>query len=104
MVALSSVSSRLIVRKTLSDTTTARFRALPLAGVPEPIAVQVRSPHDHAGPSDDDYLITRIGAGDREALSELFRRFARPIPSIARRILRNDPQAVDLCQAAFLYI
>lgn len=104
MVALSSVSSCLIVGKTLSDTTTARFRALPLAGMPEPIAVQVRSPHDHAGSSDDDCLITRIGGGDREALSELFRRFARPIRSVGRRILRNDAEADDLVQEVFLYI
>jgi RNA polymerase sigma-70 factor (ECF subfamily) len=49
-------------------------------------------------------LITRIGGGDREALSELFRRFARSIRSVGRRILRNDAEADDLVQEVFLYI
>ena len=91
----------------MSDTATARFTALPLARTPEPITVQLGSALDrasHASSSDDECLIARIGHGDREALSQLFRRFARPIRSIGRRILRNDAEADDLVQEVFLYI
>jgi RNA polymerase sigma-70 factor, ECF subfamily len=49
-------------------------------------------------------LITQISAGDPEALSELFRRFARPVRGIGSRILRNNAEADDLVQEVFLYI
>lgn len=52
----------------------------------------------------DERLLASIASGDREALSELFRRFARPIRSIGRRILRDDAEADDLVQEVFLYI
>jgi RNA polymerase sigma-70 factor, ECF subfamily len=54
--------------------------------------------------SKDEQLIARIGAGDSEALSQLFRRFARPIRGVGRRILRDDAEADDLVQEVFLYI
>jgi len=54
--------------------------------------------------SDSEQLLTRIGAGDREALSQLFRRFAKPIRSVGRRVLRDEAEADDLVQEVFLYI
>jgi RNA polymerase sigma-70 factor, ECF subfamily len=52
----------------------------------------------------DDELISRIGTGDSEALSQLFRRFAGTIRSVGRRILRHDAEADDLVQEVFLYL
>jgi len=53
---------------------------------------------------DETTLISQISAGDREALSQLFRRFGRLIRGIGRRILRDDAEADDLVQEVFLYI
>lgn len=53
---------------------------------------------------DETALISQISAGDREALSQLFRRFGRLIRGIGRRILRDDAEADDLVQEVFLYI
>jgi RNA polymerase sigma-70 factor, ECF subfamily len=52
----------------------------------------------------DEALVVGVQQGEREALSQLFRRFARPIRSVGRRILRNDAEADDLVQEVFLYI
>ena len=49
-------------------------------------------------------MIAQIGTGDREALAQLFRRFAKPVRAVGRRILRNDAEADDLVQEVFLYI
>ena len=52
----------------------------------------------------DEALVAGAQQGEREAFSQLFRRFARPIRSVGRRILRNDAEADDLVQEVFLYI
>lgn len=86
----------------LTDIVASPFTTLPLtarhepnAGLPPRVSVET---------IDDEHLITQIGSGDREALSQLFRQFARPIRSVGRRILQDDAEADDLVQEVFLYI
>ena len=52
----------------------------------------------------DEALLTRIRLGDREALTDLFRRFARLVHTVAFRILRDSAEADDLLQDVFLFI
>jgi RNA polymerase sigma-70 factor (ECF subfamily) len=52
----------------------------------------------------DETLLARITSGDLESLSDLFRRHARTVFSIGRRILRDTSEAEDLVQDVFLYV
>jgi RNA polymerase sigma-70 factor (ECF subfamily) len=52
----------------------------------------------------DELLIARVQSGDNEALSLLFRRYARPVRSVGHKILRDGAEADDLLQDVFLYI
>jgi len=52
----------------------------------------------------DEYLIDKIKAGDKEALSSLFRRYASVVRNIGSRILRDRGEADDLVQEVFLYV
>jgi RNA polymerase sigma-70 factor, ECF subfamily len=58
---------------------------------------------DVSSPSDES-LLSKICAGDREALGTIFRRYARIALAVGRRILRDDAEADDLVQDVFLYI
>jgi RNA polymerase sigma-70 factor (ECF subfamily) len=52
----------------------------------------------------DDELLTRLSAGDQDALAVIFRRYARAVRGIALRILQNGPEADDLVQEVFLFL
>lgn len=52
--------------------------------------------------TDEELLQAYAGGGDRTALDELFERHRRGTYLAARRILRNDADALDATQAAFL--
>lgn len=52
----------------------------------------------------DEVLISRLQAGEQEALGCLFQRYARVVRSIAVRILRNTAEADDLVQDLFLFV
>jgi RNA polymerase sigma-70 factor (ECF subfamily) len=52
----------------------------------------------------DEMLLVKIASGERNALSDLFRRYARTVFSIGRRILRDFAEAEDLVQEVFLYV
>jgi RNA polymerase sigma-70 factor (ECF subfamily) len=52
----------------------------------------------------DATLLARISDGDRQALAELFGRYARYVRSIAYKVLRDEAEADDLLQDAFLHI
>ena len=54
--------------------------------------------------SSDEDLIGRICDGDNEALTSLFRRYARIVRGIAYRVLRDSSEADDLLQDIFLLI
>jgi RNA polymerase sigma-70 factor (ECF subfamily) len=53
--------------------------------------------------SDED-LLANIGTEGHESLALLFRRYARMVYSLGRRILRYPAEADDLVQEVFLYI
>ena len=84
----------------MNSSITARLAAPPLAlkGLGE---CQASPPPD--SPSDE-ALITRLQAGEQEALGCLFHRYARVVRSIAARILRDAAEADDLVQDLFLFI
>src|SRR6266478_5721000 len=52
----------------------------------------------------DEGLMIRVCEGSREALSILFRRYARLVRTVAKRILRDDSEADDLLQEVFLFV
>lgn len=52
----------------------------------------------------DELLLSRLSAGDHEALALLFARYATLIRGIARRIVRDEAEAEDLLQDLFLTI
>ena len=52
----------------------------------------------------DEVLVSCVRSGNREALTWLFRRYALPIRSIGKRILRDAGEAEDLVQEVFLYV
>lgn len=53
-------------------------------------------------PAPDADLVRRLRAGDEDAFAELVRAQAGPLLSTARRILRNEEDARDAVQEAFL--
>ena len=52
----------------------------------------------------DEYLLSRLRAGDVEALALLFGRYVKIIRHIGRRIVRDDSEADDLVQDLFLFL
>jgi RNA polymerase sigma-70 factor (ECF subfamily) len=52
----------------------------------------------------DEALIARICEEDNEALSSLFRRYARIVRAVAYRVLRDGAEADDLVQDVFILI
>jgi RNA polymerase sigma-70 factor (ECF subfamily) len=80
-------------------------RERPSAASPEIEALEAAS---HAPPSHvdllDEALLLKVGQGDRDALSTLFRRYARTVRNVAYRILRNEQEAEDLTQDIFVFI
>jgi RNA polymerase sigma-70 factor, ECF subfamily len=61
---------------------------------------------DGAGGSDvsDEVLLSRVLQSDADALGSLFRRYAKVVHSIGRRLLRDEAEAEDLVQDVFLYV
>jgi RNA polymerase sigma-70 factor (ECF subfamily) len=49
-------------------------------------------------------LIARICDGDKEALADLFRRYARVVRAVAYRVLRDTSEADDMVQDVFLLV
>ena len=52
----------------------------------------------------DEQLLERIAGGNREALADLFRRYAHMVRALAERILRDASEAEDLVQEVFLFV
>jgi RNA polymerase sigma-70 factor, ECF subfamily len=88
----------------VSSSVTARFPSLPLPT--EAAANSSARPGIPATPADslDETLLTKISAGDRDALALLFDRYAHPVRNVGKRILRDNTEADDLVQDVFLYI
>src|ERR1700730_5703547 len=82
----------------------ARFPTLPLRKdreATEPIYKDAVAPTEE--PSDE-ALIARICTNDKEALGLLFRRYARLVHSIGKRILHDPGEAEDFVQELFLHL
>ena len=69
-------------------------------------AIRKESPADRAplteASSDETALVARSGGGDTSAFRTLTERHLASITSIARRMLRDDAEAEDVAQEAFL--
>lgn len=52
--------------------------------------------------TEDGELIRRMAHGDKQACSELYDRFSRPLYSVALRILNDQSEAEDVVQDVFL--
>jgi RNA polymerase sigma factor (sigma-70 family) len=52
----------------------------------------------------DAELLSRVAAGDRSAVDDLYQRFRRPAFALARRVLADDTLAEDVLQDVFLSI
>jgi RNA polymerase sigma-70 factor (ECF subfamily) len=94
--------SVLISGEFLNNVATARLRQLSLTQrfeFAQPKVQDVGAPHV----SDED-LFSQIRGGDRDALSQLFRRYAPGVRSVGCRVLRDGSEADDLIQDVFLYI
>ena len=88
----------------MSSSASAGFPGLPLSSKLEGNVSRLISSQSCSKECDDEALITRVQAGDRDALALLFRRYAHLIRNVGRRILRDKAEADDLVQEVFLYI
>jgi len=52
----------------------------------------------------DEELLGRVAQGSKEALALMFRRHRSPVLNVAKRILRDESEAEDLCQEVFLLL
>lgn len=53
--------------------------------------------------SDDD-LLKALARSEKQALSTLFHRYARPVRNVAYKILRDEQEAEDVVQEVFLFL
>ena len=60
------------------------------------------SEHPDERQAEDARLLTRVAAGDREAFSELYDRFSKPLYATAVRILTDATEAQDIVHDAFV--
>jgi RNA polymerase sigma-70 factor (ECF subfamily) len=104
MVAVSSVITKLAGPPKLSDTFAARLVPLPLEGRRERSSAETLVPKCDTAALSDECLVVSVAGGNREAVSTLFKRYARLTFVIGRRILRDDAEAEDVVQEVFLYI
>ena len=88
----------------MSSSATARFPTLPQTASLDASSREGLPQISDAEWSHDETLIAKIGIGDREALSLLFRRYANLVRNIGRKILRDETEADDIVQEVFLYI
>lgn len=82
----------------------ARFPALPLRRGTEADSLYGDVVARASEESSDEALIARICTNDNEALGLLFRRYARLVWSVGRKILQNKEEADDLLQDVFLFV
>src|SRR5258708_34667405 len=82
----------------------ARFPALPLHKgrvATEPLDKDTVAPTEELS---DEALLARMCTDDKEALGLLFRRYARLVHSIGKRILPGSAEAEDFVQELFLHL
>jgi RNA polymerase sigma-70 factor, ECF subfamily len=79
---------------------TARLTPLPLA----PKRGAGEKPGSTVNSLPDEALLTKLQAGEEQALGFLFQRYSRVVRSVGARILRDATEAEDLVQDVFLFI
>ena len=87
-----------------SSFSSARFPALPLG---KDLAATDSVDRDTVAPIEDpsdEALLARMCVADKEALGLLFRRYARLVHSIGKRILHDPGEAEDFVQELFLHL
>lgn len=70
----------------------------------EPACLPIEASQLIASDHSDHALLERIVLGDKEALGTLFRRYARMVRTVGRRILRDTSEADDLVQEVFFFV
>jgi RNA polymerase sigma-70 factor (ECF subfamily) len=63
-----------------------------------------QSPANHGDANADMRLVARIRAGDQQAMSELYDRYARVVYAVALRVLQDAGAAEDVLQDVFLQL
>jgi RNA polymerase sigma-70 factor (ECF subfamily) len=59
---------------------------------------------DRGNAADDGRLVARIRAGDQQAMSELYDRYAKVVYAVALRVLQETSAAEDILQEIFLQL
>ena len=62
------------------------------------------SPLNRQDATDDMRLVSRIRAGDQQAMSELYDRYAKVVYAVALRVLQDAGAAEDVLQDVFLQL
>lgn len=88
----------------MSSFPAARFPALPLRKDKAATGPSYKNTPAPTGEISDETLLARISTDDKEALGLLFRRYARLLHSIGKRILRDPAEAEDFVQEFFVHI
>jgi RNA polymerase sigma-70 factor (ECF subfamily) len=88
----------------MSSSATTRFSFTTLAHQPRAESDAAVETIEKALEIADETILERIHEGDRDAFGLLFRRYARLVYQVGRRILRDKAEADDLVQEVFLYI
>jgi RNA polymerase sigma-70 factor (ECF subfamily) len=88
----------------MNASVTIRLRELGVEEQAKPLAPPTQLQLTGTEASSDEALMARICAGDTDALSCLFRRYARLVRAVAYRVLQNISEADDLLQDIFLLI
>jgi len=71
---------------------------------PDTVAKTAVAASVHPKPPEDEALLGMVSGGEEDALGVLFRRYARLVRAIGRRVLRDIAESDDLVQEVFLYI
>ncbi len=88
----------------MSSSVTARFPSLPTS--PEVVTNSTTTAGVPTFPTElsDEALLRKVCGREEDALTALFRRYARTVRTVGQRILRDSGEADDLVQEVFLYI
>jgi RNA polymerase sigma-70 factor, ECF subfamily len=62
------------------------------------------SPHSRGDPADEMRLIARLRAGEQQAMSEIYDRYAKVVYAVALRVLQDAAAAEDVLQDIFLQL
>jgi RNA polymerase sigma-70 factor, ECF subfamily len=62
------------------------------------------SPHSRGNPADEMRLIARLRAGEQQAMSEIYDRYAKVVYAVALRVLQDAAAAEDVLQDIFLQL